>query len=105
MPGEPAHRHDGESSASSQTLTYNAGNYITSTGHSHGAARNMTARPGATYTSTYAGAAQNAVLTQSGNGHTRTAVCGRPDRVGHPTIAQYNFDRATAYVEQDPVIG
>ena len=61
---------------------------------------------GTTTTYTYAGGAQNAVLSETtGGGTTYKVVYGRADQVGNPTIAQYQVGSATAYVESDPVTG
>lgn len=112
------------STTSSQTLTYNAANQITSSGYSYDGAGNMTASPNATYTYnaaeqmtkavvngassyyTYAGASQNAVLTETvGGGSVYKVAYGRTDQVGNPTIAQYQVGSLTAYVESDPATG
>ena len=111
------------SKTSSQTLAYNAANQITTSGYSYDGAGNMTASPNASYTYnaaeqmtsatvnstqynyTYAGATQNAVLSQTGGGKAYNVVYGRPDSNGNPTIAQYKVDSNTAYVEQDPNTG
>ena len=109
---------------SSQTLTYNAANEITSTGYTYDGAGNLTASPTGTYTYnaaeqmtkavvggvsttyTYAGSAQNAVLTESTSGGSSYKIAyGRPDQSGNPTIAQYQVGSLTAYVESDPVTG
>jgi RHS repeat-associated protein len=112
------------STSSTQTLTYNAANQITSTGYSYDGAGNMTASPTGTYTYnaaeqmtqavvggttstyTYAGSAQNAVLRETiGSSTTYKVAYGRTDQVGNPTIAQYGVGSLTAYVESDPVTG
>jgi RHS repeat-associated protein len=112
------------STTSSQTLTYNAANQITTTGYSYDSAGNMTASPNGTYTYnaaeqmtqavvggktstyTYAGSAQNAVLRETiGSSTTYKVAYGRTDQVGNPIIAQYGLGTLTAYVESDPVTG
>lgn len=112
------------SATSSQTLTYNAANQITSSGYSYDGAGNMTASPNATYTYnaaeqmtkavvngstsyyTYAGSAQNAVLSETvGGGSVYKIAYGRTDQVGNPTITQYQVGSLAAYVESDPVTG
>lgn len=105
--------------SSSQTLTYNAANQITSSGYSYDGAGNMTASPGATYTYnaaeqmtkavvggntttyTYAGAAQNAVLRETvGGGSTYKLAYGR-----FGAIVQFGVGSLTAYLETDPTSG
>ena len=106
-----------------QTLTYNAADQITSPGYSYDGAGNLTASPGRTYTYnaaqqmtsatvggntytyTYAGASQRALLSQSGPGTDYKMVYGATDAVGNPTIAQYKLGTYTAYVESDPLTG
>jgi len=112
------------STTSSQTLTFNAANQITTAGYSYDGAGNLTAAPNATYTYnaaeqmtkaivgsvtstyTYAGSAQNAVLRETiSTGNTYKIAYGRTDQAGNPTIAQYGVGSLTAYVESDPVTG
>jgi RHS repeat-associated protein len=115
---------------SSQTLTYNAQNQITTAGYSYDGAGNLTATPTAqyvyngaqqmtsatvttggsggstnTFTYTYAGADQKAMLSQSGAGHAYLLTYGRSDPQGNPEIVGYNVDGVQAYVEDDPNTG
>lgn len=108
---------------SSQTLTYNAANQITSTGYSYDGAGNLTAAPGATYTYngaqqmtqavtggvtstyTYAGAGQNQVLSESYSGRTYKITYGRTDSNGLPVIEGYNVNTNQAYLLSDPKTG
>ncbi|MFE4469061.1 RHS repeat-associated core domain-containing protein [Leifsonia sp. NPDC056824] len=107
-----------------QTWTYNAANEITNTGYSYDGAGNLTATPtgsftyngaeqmmtsvvgGTTYHYTYAGASQNAVLSeQLASGSTVQITYGRSDQNGNPVIEGYKVDSGQAYVENDPVTG
>ena len=110
------------SSPTSQTLTYNAANQITTTGYSYDGAGNLTAAPGATFTYngaeqmtkavvggitsnyTYAGASQTRVLSEAGT-YTANLVYGKNDANGQPEIAQYNTGGSQSYVFSDPVTG
>lgn len=114
-------------SPSSQSLSFNAGNQISSTGYSYDGAGNQTAQPGrtATYngheqqTSTvnggvttnysYAGTDQDELLSQTtvtGGGATYKYVYGRTDRNGLPVIEAETRTSGTsvanAYLAHDP---
>lgn len=111
------------SNPAGQTLTYNPGNQISSTGYSYDGGGNLTAAPGATYTYngaqqmtqaivsgvtstyTYAGADQNRVLSETNSSVTAKIVYGRTDQQGQPEIAQYNVNNNQAYIFSDPVTG
>lgn len=107
-----------------QTWTYNAANQITNTGYSYDGAGNLTATPtasytyngaeqmmtsaegGVTYHYAYAGASQNAVLSeQYGGTNTIQITYGRADQNGNPVIEGYKVNNGQAYVENDPVTG
>jgi RHS repeat-associated protein len=108
---------------SSQTLTYNAANQITTTGYSYDGTGNLTATPSATYTYngaqqmtqavtgsvtstyTYAGASQNEVLSETFSGSTYKLTYGRPGQNGLPTIEQYKVGSGQAYLFSDPQTG
>lgn len=115
------------SSPSSQSLTFNAGNQITSTGYAYDASGNRTARPGhtaayngagqqtstvtggITTTYSYAGSAQHELLSQSsltGGGATYQYTHGRTDRHGLPVIESVTrtsgASTAKAYIAHDP---
>lgn len=110
-------------SPSSQTLTYNAANQITSTGYSYDGAGNLTATPSATYTYngaqqmtkavtgattstyTYAGTSQNQVLSEVVGSTTFEITYGRSDRLGLPIIEQYKVGNGQGYLFNDPKTG
>jgi RHS repeat-associated protein len=107
---------------STQNLTFNSGNEITSTGYAHDGAGNLTLDPaagalaydaagrmtssikqGVTSTYKYAGLGQNELLsTTSSNGRAASYVYGRADRNGLPIVEQMTRDGRTTYVEHDP---
>jgi RHS repeat-associated protein len=108
---------------SSQTLTYNAANQITTTGYTYDGAGNLTANPAGTYsyngaeqmiqavvgptttTYTYAGTGQTKVLSESTtSGNTYNLTYGRTDQQGNAIVEQYHVG-LTAYVESDPLTG
>jgi RHS repeat-associated protein len=61
---------------------------------------------GTTYHYTYAGASQNAVLSeQLSSGSTIQITYGRTDQNGNPVIEGYKVGSGQAYVENDPVTG
>jgi RHS repeat-associated protein len=107
-------------SPTSQTLTYNAANQITSTGYSYDGAGNLTAWPGhaATYngfqqqkttvnggvttTYTYAGANQNELVSQAtSGGNTYAYTYGRSDSNGLPQIERIDVSTLTGYIFHD----
>ncbi|WP_186760546.1 RHS repeat-associated core domain-containing protein [Arthrobacter alpinus] len=107
----------------SQTLTANPANQISTTGYSYDGTGNLTADPagtysyngasqltqatksGTTYNYSYAGASNNELLAQSTpNGYYKYTY-GRTDAQGQPVIEQLNRDNSTAYIEHDPVTG
>lgn len=109
---------------SSQTLTYNAANQITSAGYAYDGAGNLTANPTTAFTYnsaqqmtqavkgnltsnyTYAGVDQKAVLSQSvSSGVSYTATYGKADQNGNPTIAKYTGGTSGAHVYSDPATG
>lgn len=108
---------------SSQTLTYNAANQITSTGYTYDGAGNLTASPGNTYTYngaeqmtqavtgtvtstyTYAGASQREVLSEAFSGRTYKITYGRTDANGQPVLEGYNVNGNQAYMYSDPKTG
>jgi len=96
---------------STQSLTYNAANQVTTTGYTYDGAGNLISTPTATYTYnaaeqmttskktatgvvtsyTYAGAAQNEVLSEATAGGTTYNVSyGQNDAQGQPEIVQYS---------------
>jgi RHS repeat-associated protein len=107
---------------SSQSLTYNAGNQISSTGYAYDGAGNLTTSPArtATYNAagqqtsttvadatssyTYAGTNTDELLTETVPGdHTYTYTYGRPDQNGLPEIDSVSVDGiGTGYVLSDP---
>ncbi|WP_460787678.1 RHS repeat-associated core domain-containing protein, partial [Microbacterium insulae] len=109
--------------SSSQTLTFNAGNQVTTAGYSFDGAGNMTADPAGTYTYNgaqqmtgvsngsgsfaykYAGSSQVEVVQQQTSTTTYKLVYGRLNQVGMPVIEQAKIGSVTAYVENDPVTG
>jgi RHS repeat-associated protein len=116
------------STTSSQTLTYNAANQITTTGYSYDGAGNLTTTPTARYTYnaaeqmttsknlssgvvtgyTYAGSAQNKVLSEAtAGGQTYNLSYGQNDAQGQPEIVQYNLAASslTGNVFSDPTTG
>lgn len=109
--------------STSQTLTFNAANQITSTGYTYDGAGNLTSDPNGTYTYNgaqqmtsaivgadtfdykYAGTSQVEVLKQQIPFNDLKVVYGRTDQHGNPVIEQTQFSTLTAYVENDPVTG
>jgi RHS repeat-associated protein len=109
------------SAPSSQTLTYNNANQITTTGYTYDGTGNLTAWPGhtATYngdeqqtstvnaavttTYTYAGASQNELLSEvTSGGASYSYTYGRADSHGLPEIESVKLGTSTAYVGHDP---
>ncbi|MCY7403684.1 MAG: hypothetical protein LH475_03480 [Cryobacterium sp.] len=108
---------------SSQTLTYNAANQITTAGYTYDGAGNLTATPTAAYTyngfqqmtsattngvtSTYiyAGADQKAVLTESTPTRTYSIGYGKNDAQGNPEVTTYTVNGNGAHVYSDPITG
>ncbi|WIB63333.1 RHS repeat-associated core domain-containing protein [Curtobacterium sp. MCBD17_040] len=107
------------SATSSQNLTYNAANQITSSGYTYDAAGNMTASPGVTYTYngaeqmtsstmggktttyTYAGADQNELLSQTTpGGDSYMYVYGKSGQLQSQTSAGQ-----TSFFFDDPTTG
>lgn len=107
------------SSSSSETLTFNAQNEITSSGYSYDGAGNLTASPGVTYTYngaeqmtssttggktttyTYAGADQNELLSQSTpGGDSYVYTYGRDGR-----LALQDSSGLRSYMLNDPAAG
>ncbi|MCU1529070.1 MAG: hypothetical protein JWP75_2833 [Frondihabitans sp.] len=118
------------STSSSQTLTYNLANQITSTGYTYDGAGNLKATPTATYTYnaaeqmttatntgsgvvtsyTYAGSAQNEVLSESSpGGLTYNLTYGQDDAQGQPEIVKYGVtgggSTLTGNLFSDPTTG
>ena len=110
-------------STSSQTLTFNAGNQVTTTGHTFDGAGNLTADLSGTYTYNgaeqmtgvttsagsfaykYAGTSQVEILQQQNETATRKLTYGRTNQVGQPILEQAQVGSVTAYLENDPVTG
>ena len=110
------------SSPTSQTLAYNAGNQISSTGYTYDGAGNLATSPartatfnaagqqtsatvsGVKSTYTYAGTNENEVLSESvPNDHTYTLTYGRPDKNGLPEVDSVKVaGLGTGYIESDP---
>jgi len=109
------------SAPSSQTLTYNNANQITTTGYTYDGTGNLTAWPGhtATYngdeqqtstvnagvttTYTYAGTSQNELLSETtSGGASYSYTYGRADSHGLPEIESVKLGTSTAYVGHDP---
>jgi len=109
------------SQPSSQTLTYNNANQITTTGYTYDGTGNLTAWPGhtATYngdeqqtstvnaavttTYTYAGASQDELLSEvTSGGANYSYTYGRADSHGLPEIESVKLGSSTAYVGHDP---
>ena len=110
-------------STSSQTLTFNAANQVTTTGHTFDGAGNLTAGPSGSYayngaeqmtgvttsagsfTYKYAGTSQVEILQQQNETATRKLTYGRTNQVGQPILEQAQVGSVTAYLENDPVTG
>lgn len=110
------------SSPSSQSLTYNEANQISTSGYGYDAAGNLTTTParsatfnaagqqtsatvaGVTSTYTYAGTNENEVLSESiPSDHTYSYTYGRPDSNGLPEIDTVSVPGVgTGYVISDP---
>jgi len=109
---------------SSQTLTYNAANQITSAGYAYDGTGNLTANPTTAFTYnaaqqmtkavkgnvtsnyTYAGVDQKAVLSQGvSSGVSYNATYGKTDQNGNPTIVKYTGGTSGAHVYSDPITG
>ncbi len=110
------------SSPSSQSLTYNDGNQIATSGYSYDGAGNLTASPartatfnaagqqtsatvsGVKTTYTYAGTNQNELLSEAiPNDQTYNLTYGRPDRNGIPEVDSVSVvGIGTGYVLSDP---
>ncbi|BDZ48624.1 hypothetical protein GCM10025867_08650 [Frondihabitans sucicola] len=114
------------SNPSSQTLTYNAANQITTAGYSYDATGNLTAAPGATYTYnafqqmttskdttsgistnyTYAGADQKQLLSAvTPTVRTNNYTYGKNDQQGNPQLVTNTYGGSGAHVYSDPVTG
>ena len=109
---------------SSQSLTYNAANQITTPGYAYDGDGNLIASPTTTFTYnvaqqmtqaikdgvtssyTYAGVDQKAVLSQSvSKGNSYKATYGKVDQNGNPTIVKYSGGSSEAHVYSDPMTG
>lgn len=108
---------------SSQTLTFNAANQVTTAGYTFDGAGNLTADPSGTYTYNgaeqmtgvttsagsftyiYAGTSQVEILQQQNETATRKLTYGRTNQVGQPILEQAQVGSVTAYLENDPVTG
>ena len=111
------------SNPSTQTLTYNAANQITTAGYSYDGTGNLTATPTATYaynrfqqmtsattggvqaTYTYAGADQKMVLSETVPNRTYKLGYGKNDANGNPQVTTYTVNGNGAHVYSDPVTG
>jgi hypothetical protein len=110
-------------SPSSQTLSFNNANQITTAGYSYDGSGDLTASPGQTatfnaagqqtsvaqgnvtisYTYTYAGTSQNELLSESTpGGSTYDYAYGRPDSNGQLEIESVTDNGSTGYVLHDP---
>ncbi|WP_165971288.1 RHS repeat domain-containing protein [Microbacterium oleivorans] len=107
----------------SQTLTFNAANQVTTTGHTYDGTGNLTADTAGTYTYNgaqqmtgvsnasgsftykYAGTSQVEVLQQQQASVTRKLTYGRTNQAGLPVLEQAQWGSITAYIENDPVTG
>ena len=107
---------------SSQSLSFNDGNQIASSGYRYDGAGNLTTSPtrtatfnaagqqtsatvnGATTSYTYAGSNENELLSETiPNDHTYTLTYGRPDANGVPTVDTVQVSGVgTGYVLSDP---
>ena len=108
---------------SSQTLTFNAANQISTAGYAYDGAGNMTADPAGTYSYNgaeqmtsatnasgtfaykYAGTSQVEVLQQQTPDRTYKLIYGRTNQVGLPVLESAQINTVTAYLENDPVTG
>lgn len=107
-----------------QTQTFNAANETTNSGWTYDGAGNRTATDaasftynaaeqmtgsnlrGTTSTYTYAGGAQNELLSETtAGGDTTTSVYGKNDPQGQPEITQYATGSNSGHVFSDPVTG
>jgi RHS repeat-associated protein len=111
------------SNPSSQTLTYNSANQITTSGYAYDGTGNLTATPTATYvynrfqqmtsattggvqaTYTYAGADQKMVLSETVPNRTYKLGYGKNDANGNPQVTTYTVNGNGAHVYSDPVTG
>ncbi len=104
-----------------QTLTYNSGNQISSAGYTHDASGNRTAGPnqgtltynaaGQTITRTknsvvtnyaWAGGDQNELVSTNTGTASTSYVYGRSDRNGVPTMESFTKNGLTTYLDTDP---
>ncbi|MDT8910042.1 RHS repeat-associated core domain-containing protein [Amycolatopsis sp. PS_44_ISF1] len=104
-----------------QTLTYNAGNQISSTGYSHDAAGNRTTDPAqgtfaynaagqmsthtegsSSSTYTWADGDQNELVSITTGADTTGYVYGRNDTTGVPMLQSFTENGQTSYIETDP---
>lgn len=106
---------------SSQSLTFNDGNQITTSGYSYDGSGDLTSWPG--HTATFNAAGQQTSTTQNGvttyykyaaddqtellkqstsGGNVYTYTYGRPDRNGQPELVSMQNGGSTAYVLDDP---
>ncbi|MGA1813690.1 RHS repeat-associated core domain-containing protein [Frondihabitans sp. 4ASC-45] len=111
---------------STQALTYNAANQITSAGYTYDGAGNLTASPTQTFTYngaeqmtsatnkstgtkttyTYVGSAQNQLLTETtAGGNTYRLTYGRADQNGEATVARYQVNAEQSEIYSDAVTG
>ncbi|GAA0584386.1 RHS repeat protein [Kribbella sandramycini] len=105
----------------SQTLTYNTGNQISSAGYTHDASGNRTTDPnqgtltynaaGQTVTRTknsvvtnyaWAGGDQNELVSTTTGTASTSYVYGRDDRNGVPTMESFTKNGQTSYLDTDP---
>lgn len=108
-------------SATVQTLTYNAGNQISSAGYSHDAAGNRTADPAqgtvaynaagqttsrtqgsSSSTYTWGGGDQNELVSTTTGASTTGYVYGRNDANGVPVLQSFTKNGQTNYIDTDP---
>lgn len=109
--------------ASTQSLTFNAGNQVTNTGFTYDGTGNLTADTAGTYTYNgaqqmttvtngsgaftykYAGTNQVEVLQQESSSRDYKLVYGRTNQFGLPVVEQVQAGSNLAYIENDPVTG
>jgi len=103
--------------ATTQSLSFNSANQITSTGYGYDTAGNLTTAPGGTaYTYNAAGQMTRATVNGTTSGHVYAGpgqreltsaagnqfVWGRADQYGQPWLQSYNTNSTTqAYIERD----
>jgi RHS repeat-associated protein len=108
---------------STQALTYNSADQLTTTGTTFDGTGNLTADAAGTYTYngaeqmtsvkhgtttynyTYAGSSQNQILSEGTPTGTYSLTYGRTDQQGQAIIEQVHTPQGQGYIEHDPVTG